>query len=191
MDAIDAIWATVINMRFLRYKIQRKIWRFLGRETMDIDISYYRKLGATIGVGVRAFSPIVSAEPYLLSIGDFTTLSAGIHFLTHDNSIAKCITNCTDLFGRISIGRSCFIGFNTIILPGVTITDKVIIAAGSVVTKSVFEPETVWGGNPAHKICTWDYFIEKNKSKALNTKSMTALEKRKYLEANVHNLLVK
>lgn len=48
----------------------------------------------------------------------------------------------------IYIGNYVFIGARSIILKGVTIGDRSIIAAGSVVTKSIPENE-IWGGNPA------------------------------------------
>jgi acetyltransferase-like isoleucine patch superfamily enzyme len=41
-----------------------------------------------------------------------------------------------------------WIGFNSIILKGVTIGEGAVIAAGSVVTKDV-SPYTIVGGNPA------------------------------------------
>lgn len=48
----------------------------------------------------------------------------------------------------IKIGDYAFIGGSSIILKGVTIGKNSIIAAGSVVTRSVPDNE-VWGGNPA------------------------------------------
>ncbi len=48
----------------------------------------------------------------------------------------------------ITIGKDCWIGGGTIILPGVTIGDGVTVGAGSVVTKDV-ESRTVVAGNPA------------------------------------------
>jgi acetyltransferase-like isoleucine patch superfamily enzyme len=48
----------------------------------------------------------------------------------------------------IYIGNDVFIGAKTIICKGVNIGDRAIIAAGSVVVKSVPDDE-VWGGNPA------------------------------------------
>ncbi|MGB0846774.1 MAG: acyltransferase [Thiolinea sp.] len=46
------------------------------------------------------------------------------------------------------IGANCFIGCGSIIMPGVTIGDEVVVASGSVVTKDV-PPRSLIGGNPA------------------------------------------
>lgn len=48
----------------------------------------------------------------------------------------------------IYIGDDVWIGGNSVIVPGVTIGNNVVIAAGSVVTKDV-EDDTLVGGNPA------------------------------------------
>lgn len=37
----------------------------------------------------------------------------------------------------VKIGKDCWIGANAVILPGVTIGDIVVVAAGSVVTKDI------------------------------------------------------
>ena len=51
----------------------------------------------------------------------------------------------------VTIGNDVFIGANSYIGKGVTIGDRAIIAAGSVVVKSVPADE-IWGGNPAKLI---------------------------------------
>ena len=48
----------------------------------------------------------------------------------------------------ITIGNDVWIGGHSTVLPGVTIGDGAVIAAGSVVTKDV-EPRTLLAGNPA------------------------------------------
>jgi maltose O-acetyltransferase len=51
----------------------------------------------------------------------------------------------------ISIGNDCWIGGSAIILPGVTIGDRSIVGAGSVVTKDV-PADSVVEGNPARPV---------------------------------------
>lgn len=76
------------------------------------------------------------------------------------------IPGTSDLFGKIYIGENCFIGARSVILYGVTIADNVIVAAGSVVTKSINESNVIVAGNPAKVISTWDKFAEKSKDYA-------------------------
>lgn len=57
-----------------------------------------------------------------------------------------------DVYGLpITIGDDVWIGGHSTILPGVTIGDGAVIAAGAVVTKDV-SPRTLVGGNPAKLI---------------------------------------
>ena len=51
----------------------------------------------------------------------------------------------------VTIGRNVWIGRAAIILPGVTIGDHSVVAAGSVVTRSV-PPGSLVGGNPAKQL---------------------------------------
>jgi acetyltransferase-like isoleucine patch superfamily enzyme len=53
--------------------------------------------------------------------------------------------------GMVQIGDHAWIGFNAIILEGVTVGEGAIVGAGSVVTKDV-PPYTVVAGNPARVI---------------------------------------
>lgn len=65
-------------------------------------------------------------------------------------------------------------------MPGVTIGDNVLVAAGSVVTRSV-PPRTIVAGNPARVVGTVDDYIDRNLPYNLNSKGLTRLEKRRFL----------
>lgn len=96
----------------------------------------------------------------------------GVTFLGHDasptlfisalnNGIHPCLPFSRRSYrAKITIGDRVFIGYNSTLLPGVTICDDVVVAAGSVVTKSIFE-SGVYGGNPAKKISDLDSYISK------------------------------
>ena len=60
-----------------------------------------------------------------------------------------------------------FIGAGTIVLPGVEIGNRVVIGAGSVITKSIPENSVVVG-NPAKAICTYDEYMEKQQNAMKN-----------------------
>jgi len=49
---------------------------------------------------------------------------------------------------RIRIGNDCWLGANVTVCPGVTIGDRVIVAAGSVVIRDV-PSDVMVAGNPA------------------------------------------
>lgn len=102
-------------------------------------IKYARKLGVKIGSGCRIYSVEFGSEPFLISIGDNVTITAGVKFITHDGSswLMRDEKGRRFYFQPIQIGNNVFVGMNSIIMPGVKIEDNVIVAAGSVVTKSI------------------------------------------------------
>ena len=52
----------------------------------------------------------------------------------------------------IVIGECCWIGMNSVVLPGVSLGDHTIVGAGSIVTKSFKEGNCIIAGNPAKQI---------------------------------------
>jgi len=85
-----------------------------------------------------------------------------------------------DIFGKVVIEDWAYIGAYSQIMPGVTVGEGALVAAGSIVTKSV-APHTVVAGNPARVICTTEEFYEKNKQYNVGTKKMSYKEKKKLL----------
>ena len=85
-----------------------------------------------------------------------------------------------DVFGKVVIGDWVYIGNNSLIMPGVTIGDHVLVAAGSIVTKSI-PSNTVVGGNPARIICSLEEYKQKNLKYNVGSKGMSFKEKRNYL----------
>ena len=91
-------------------------------------------------------------EPYLISLGDNVYIASNVKFVTHDviALMLRSKLDCKEInerMGTISIGSNVFVGSDTTILYDVSIGDNVIVAAGSLVTKSL-PSGTVCAGRP-------------------------------------------
>lgn len=179
-------------MNALTFYIYKFFSKFLGHK---IIIQYYRKLGMTIGGNTHIFSRLISSEPFLISIGSNVTISTGVSLLTHDASVGPIVGRnvYSDIVGPITIGNNCFIGANSIILPGVRIPDNSIVAAGSVVTKTVVNhlndntlqnEGIIIGGNPAVYICKTNDFLKKRKSNFLKLHGLSLTERKSIIMNN-------
>lgn len=108
-------------------------------------------------------------------------ITSDVRFYTHGGAqVARQKYPNFDVFGKIKVSDGVYIGACSMIMAGVTIGEGALVAAGSIVTKSV-PPRTVVAGNPARMICTVDEYIEKNLKYNLNTKGLSAKEKRELL----------
>lgn len=109
-------------------------------------------------------APKFGSEPYLIEIGDRTKITANCTFINHDGAmyVIRSMEKYKDArnFGRIKIGKNCFIGNNCIFLPGVEMGDNCILGAGSVLSSSM-PSNTVFAGVPAKFICTIEQYGDK------------------------------
>lgn len=107
-------------------------------------------IGNNSGIGENCF--IVAMDD--VCIGNDVMIAPEVMVLTgghHYDNPKLLLREHSSIVSPIIIGNDCWIGSRSIILPGVTICDRVIIAAGSVVTKSITE-SGIYGGNPSQKI---------------------------------------
>jgi maltose O-acetyltransferase len=90
-----------------------------------------------------------------VEIGKNTLIAAhcSITSVTHDARAYEkgLLYKETKIIKPVKIGNNVWIGSNCVILPGVTIGDNAVIAAGAVVRQDV-TPQTVMGGVPAREI---------------------------------------
>lgn len=153
-------------------------WRFLVPPER-----YARHIGVKIGKNCFIATREWSSEPYLISIGNNCQIARNVYIHTHGGGQAiRNICPEFDAYGKVTIKDWVYIGANSHIMPGVTIGEGCLIAAGSVVTKST-PPNCVIGGNPARIICSTYEFLNRNAGYNLNTKGKfkNAEEKKAYL----------
>jgi acetyltransferase-like isoleucine patch superfamily enzyme len=84
-----------------------------------------------------------------LSIGDYVSISPGVWILTDGHDMHDPLFR--EVLAPVTIGDHVWIGSRALILPGITVGEGAVVAAGAVVTSDV-EPYTVVGGVPARPI---------------------------------------
>ena len=145
-------------------------------------VKYARSIGVKVGDGVRIYSlhpGAFGSEPYLVSIGDEVTITAGVRFVTHDGStfLFRKQYPDIDVMGPINVGDNTFIGSGSIVLAGVSIGDNCVIGAMSVVSSPV-PAGSVAAGNPARVIGKTDSLLEKLLTRSCGTGDLGPAERR-------------
>ena len=98
---------------------------------------------------------------FLLTLEKGCVISKNVMIMLHDSSLCN-VSDKEDLLkvGKVIIKKQAYVGVNSVILPGIEIGEKAIVAANSLVNKNSPANE-VWGGIPVHKICTVDELRKK------------------------------
>lgn len=169
----------------------KKIWNLYDRFSLYMlcknnPLKYAKSIGVNIKgtvyfYGIR--TGCFGSEPWLITIGNNVHITGECQFLTHDGSTLILRKDIPDLelTAPIEIGNDVFIGFRTIILPGVKIGNRCIIGAGSIVNKSIPD-NCVAVGNPCRVIKSTDEFLEKIKPLSLGIGHLKGEDKAKELK---------
>jgi acetyltransferase-like isoleucine patch superfamily enzyme len=143
--------------KFGRRLAQRKLAHFGA----DSAVRPYTYLVETqhIEIGervvIRPHTMLMADADARIIIGDDVLMGAGVHIYVNNHRFDR-----TDLTiaeqgyypsEDVVVEDDVWIGANAVLLPGVRIGRHSVVAACSVVTRSV-EPYSVYGGNPARKI---------------------------------------
>ena len=108
--------------------------------------------GRKISLGKRNvinFGCLLDGRKYAVRTGDDVSIGPEATILTlgHDPQSPEF----SDRGGDVNIGSRVWIGYRAVILPGVSIGNGAVVAAGAVVTRDV-APFTIVAGVPARKI---------------------------------------
>jgi serine acetyltransferase len=94
---------------------------------------------------------------------------SGCTLFGHDgsvNMINAAYRMHVDRVGKIDIGDDVFIGHGAIVLPGVTIGSRVLIGAGTVISRDV-APNSVMVGSPARRVSSLDELAERYRRESM------------------------
>lgn len=85
-----------------------------------------------------------------ITIGRGTWIAGNVGIITSNHTIGNLEEH--DEAKEVILGERCWIGMNSMILPGVILGNDTVVGAGSIVSKSFPEGNCVIAGNPAKLI---------------------------------------
>ena len=122
----------------------------------DLRLQLYRWMGIRIGrhcfVGLDTW--LDDQFPELVVIEDDVTISFRVTVIVHDDAKRMDRTEAGALDGTVApviLRRGCYLGAGALLLPGVTVGEDAVVAAGAVVTRDV-PAGAVAAGVPARVI---------------------------------------
>lgn len=144
--------------RFNKAKLQSDYWEYL-RFRLGIEKRYWPAKrncvianSAKIYVGINAL--VGRPGAYIqgagkVYIGNYVQLAPNVGILSSNHDLYDQRKSNNE---KVEIGDYCWIGMNSVVLPGVILGTRTIVAAGSVVTKSFEEGFCIIAGSPAKVI---------------------------------------
>jgi len=117
--------------------------------------SVYRKCGVKVGRNVYiGFQVLIDGEfPEYIKIEDEVSIGPGVSIMAHSGAspFHQRLKIYHEQPKKVTIKRGAWIATHAVILPGVTIGEGAIVAAGAVVSRDV-PPYIMVAGNPARPV---------------------------------------
>lgn len=110
--------------------------------------------GVNIRIGANVFANYgcVFLDCAEITVGDDVQIGPGVHIYTPTHPLDPVVRRSGLEAARpVRIGHNVWIGGGAILLPGITVGDDAVIAAGAIVTRDV-APGALVGGNPARAL---------------------------------------
>lgn len=130
------------------------------KDGVEINISDGGKLYLGAHVCVNSNSHIATRA--LIKIGERTEIGPNVMIIDHDHDFRAKEGLKAEKYktGSITIGKNVWLGANSVILKDVVLGDNCVVAAGTVVYKGIYEPNTLL--YQERKIKTRQIMIEEN-----------------------------
>jgi len=172
VEKLRIVFKTFFSLNFLRaigssfayYLFEHVYWRFDINTTRGVyrihsTTSIRNAKNVTLGYDTRITTNCIlwAGKTSKICIGDNALIGPGVqlHATNHGYKLnAGPMTYQERVEKDINIGNDVWIGGNSVITAGVSLADGIIVAAGSVVTKSFYEKNIIIGGVPAKLITT-------------------------------------
>ncbi len=135
-----------------RERLLKEMFAEIG-ENCYIEPPFHSNFGGGhchFGKGVYANFNLTLVDDTHIYVGDYTMFGPNVTVATAGHPINPELREQVYQYNfPVHIGKNCWIGAGSIILPGITIGDNVVVGAGSVVTKDL-PSNVVAVGNPCH-----------------------------------------
>jgi len=144
------------TITFWEYVFPQKVLNLHGSRKIPWPVHFTSIVNGfqniTIGVGT---APGRSAGAYIqatngIKMGNNIYIAPGVKIISANHK--KNNLKEHEKSSPIEIGDNCWLGVNSVILPGVSLGDNTIVAAGAVVTKSFPKGNIIIAGVPAKEI---------------------------------------
>lgn len=141
---------------FLRNRIYPYFFKKVGRNLKIFEGCIFKypseiELGDNVTINQNCF---IAAKGGLV-MGDDIMMGSGCKIVTSSHNAYTTSVPMREqgmTFEKITIGNDVWFGFNVIILPGCSVGNGVILAAGCVLAAKDTGNYTIWGGVPAKQI---------------------------------------
>ncbi|GEN89294.1 DapH/DapD/GlmU-related protein [Oceanobacillus sp. FSL W8-0428] len=133
-------------------EIRKQVTQIIGQELdegFSLFVPFTSDFGKNLTIGKNVFinSGCRFQDQGKIIIGDESLIGHNVVFATINHDYNP-LNRGTMYLKTIELKERTWIGSHSTILPGVTVGENSVVAAGSVVTKDV-PPDTIVGGNPA------------------------------------------